>query len=131
MSKVKYSVNVLLVSNLEQSKEYYKNVLDCEVTDWYVTRDDFALGFKLMEANHPDDVQPNKPGKGQSIPWDTYAYIESHDELDELYNQVKEKGANFAQESTTINFDWGLWKEFAIKDPDNYVIAFGSGKINK
>jgi lactoylglutathione lyase len=130
MSKVNFSVKVLLVSNLEKSKEFYLNVLGCEVTDWWAVRDDFALGFKLIQANHIEDVNPNKPGKNQNVSWDTYAYVETHNKLDELYKEFKEKGAQITQEPIISEADWGSWKEFAIKDPDNYVIAFGSGKKN-
>ncbi|WP_256762161.1 VOC family protein [Cohnella sp. WQ 127256] len=128
MSKIQFSVQVLLVSNLEVSKAYYEDVLGCEVTDWWAVRDDFRLGFKLIEANDPSDISPNKPGKGQDKSWDSYAYVETHNDLDEIYRQLKERGATIEQEPETYNFDWGTWKEFSIKDPDQYVIAFGSGK---
>ncbi|OPA80522.1 glyoxalase [Paenibacillus selenitireducens] len=128
MSKVGFSVQVLLVSNLEQSQAFYRDVLGCDVTDFWAVRDDFALGFKLMQADQAEDVKPNKPGRGQLIPWDTYAYVETHQELDQLYQQLKDKGAGIVQEPSTTEADWGSWKEFAIKDPDSYVIAFGSGK---
>ena len=130
MSKVGFSVNVLLVSDLEKSKEFYKNVLDCDVTDFWAVRDDFALGFKLIQAKNIEDVQPNKPGKDQEVSWDTYAYVETHNDIDNLYEQLKSKGAQIIQEPKTFEFDWGSWKEFSLKDPDNYIIAFGSGKKN-
>lgn len=128
MSKVQFSVQVRLVSNLERSKEFYATVLGCEVTDWWAVRDEFALGFKLIQAAHTENVQPNPAGQGQIIPWDTYAYVETHHELDDLYEELKGKGAEFVQEPDLQEADWGSWKDFAIKDPDGYVIAFGSGK---
>ncbi|MCD9025456.1 VOC family protein [Cohnella silvisoli] len=128
MSKVQNSVQVLLVSDLEISKAFYRDVLECEVTEWWAVRDEFGLGFKLIEANHPDDITPNTPGKGQDKSWDTYAYVETHIELDELYKQLKDRGAKINQVPEIYDFEWGSWKEFSIKDPDNYVIAFGSGK---
>lgn len=130
MSKVKFSVQVLLVSNLEKSKAFYRDVLGCEITDWWAVRDDFSLGFKLIEANNPEDVSPNKIGKGQDKSWDSYAYVETHSDLDELYKQLKDKGATIKQDREIYDFDWGSWKEFSIADPDNYVIAFGSGNKN-
>lgn len=130
VSKVKFSVQVLLVSNVEKSRAFYRDVLGCEVTDWWAVRDDFALGLKLIEANKPEDVTPNKIGKGQNKCWDTYAYVETHIDLDELYIQLKNKGATIHQEPEIYDFDWGSWKEFSITDPDNYVIAFGSGNKN-
>ncbi|TCZ80141.1 VOC family protein [Paenibacillus albiflavus] len=128
MSKVKFSVQVLLVSDLARSQNYYRDVLGCEVNDFWAVRDEFALGFKLMQANDPADVQPNKSGKGQLIPWDTYAYVDTHDELNQLIEQLKSNGAKFIQEPVAIDQGWGIWKEFAIEDPDGYAIGFGSGK---
>ncbi|MEK4296461.1 VOC family protein [Paenibacillus sp. FSL R5-0914] len=57
-----------------------------------------------------------------------HAYVETHPELDELYEELKGKGAEFVQEPDLQEADWGNWKDFAIKDPDGYVSAFGSGK---
>lgn len=54
--------------------------------------------------------------------------METHPELNELYEELKGKGAEFVQEPDLQGADWGSWKDFAIKDPDGYVIAFGSGK---
>ncbi|WP_442601772.1 VOC family protein [Paenibacillus sp. KN14-4R] len=130
MSKIQFSVQVLLVSDLERSKRFYEHVLGCEVTDWWAVRDDFALGFKLMQAFSIEDVRPNKAGKGQVVPWNTYAYVDTHVELDALFHELQTKGAEFVQQPVVEEQGWGAWKEFAIQDPDGYVIAFGSGKRN-
>lgn len=59
------SLKVLLVSDLEKSQIFYQDVLGCEVTEWWVIRDGFTgLALKLLQANAPDDVRPNKPAKG-------------------------------------------------------------------
>lgn len=130
MNKIEFSVQVRLVSNLEKSKQFYEEILGCDVTDFWAVRDDFALGFKLLEAESADDIKPNKTGKNQAVPWDTYAYVETHGDLDELYEEFKGKGARIIQEPVIEEADWGDWKEFVITDPDNYAIAFGSGKKN-
>ncbi|MCJ8013563.1 VOC family protein [Paenibacillus sp. KQZ6P-2] len=131
MSKIQFSVQVLVVSNLEQSRAFYQDVLGCEVNDWWAVRDDFRLGFKLIEAKSTEDIQPNKIGNGQEKVWDTYSYVETHHDLDELYKELKCKGAIINQEPELYDFEWGSWKEFSIKDPDHYIIAFGSGKKNE
>lgn len=120
------SLKVLLVSNLEKSKQYYRNVLGCEVTDWWVIRDGFTgLGIKLLQANSPEDVRPNSFSKGSSQPVpDIYCYVENWAALDDLYIEFKEKAAIFVIEPW-IDEEVGPWKEFAIFDPDNYCIAFG------
>ncbi|MGN7358390.1 VOC family protein [Paenibacillus sp. SAF-054] len=128
MSKVEFSVQVRLVSDLAASKAFYEKVLGCEVNDFWAVRDEFALGFKLIQAAELRDVEPNKQGKDQPLAWDTYAYVETHGDLDQLYEELKANGARFIQEPVLTEADWGAWKEFTIADPDNYSIGFGSGK---
>ncbi|MBY0148731.1 VOC family protein [Neobacillus niacini] len=125
------SLKVLLVSDLEKSKQYYRNVLGCEVTDWWVIREGFTgLGIKLLQANSTEDVRPNRLEKGFSQPApDIYCYVENWAALDELYMEFKEKAATFVIEPW-IDEEAGPWKEFAISDPDNYCIAFGGTNKN-
>ncbi|MEH7305833.1 VOC family protein [Neobacillus drentensis] len=127
MSKqIHSSLKVLLVSDLERSKTFYRDVLGCEVTDWWAIRDGYTgLGVKLLQANSLEDVCPNKPAKGDmQVAYDIYCYVENWTELDELYTEFKEKRATIVIEPW-IDSDSGPWKEFAIVDPDNYCIAFG------
>jgi lactoylglutathione lyase len=119
--KVENSLTVLLVSDLEKSKEYYQQSLGCDVTDWWAVRDDFGLGFKLLQASNPNDVRPNKDT------WNTYAYVKDHDTLDVLYQELKSNGAIILQEPRLSEEDWGTWKDFSVQDPDGYIIGFGSG----
>lgn len=125
------SLTVLLVSNLEKSKQYYREVLGCEVTEWWVIRDGFTgLGIKLLQATSPEDVRPNRSARGytHTAP-DVYCYVENWTVLDELYAEFKEKGATVVIEPW-IDEEAGPWKEFAILDPDNYCIAFGGTNSN-
>ncbi|RSD29313.1 VOC family protein [Mesobacillus subterraneus] len=119
------SLKVLLVANLEKSKEFYKEVLGCEVTDWWVLRDGFTgMAMKLLQAGNPQDVRPNPPAAGEELGFDLYCYTEDWESLDELYEEFKVKGAFIAKEPW-VDENNGPWKEFAIKDPDGYCIAFG------
>ncbi|MEH7436924.1 VOC family protein [Neobacillus drentensis] len=120
------SLKVLLVSDLEISKKFYADVIGCEVTDWWAIRDGFTgLGLKLLQANEPEDVQPNRPAKGDQLPVaDIYCYVENWSALDELYEEFKTKGAKVVIEPW-VDPQAGPWKEFAIVDPDNYCLAFG------
>jgi lactoylglutathione lyase len=119
------SLKVLLVSDLERSKEFYQEVLGCEVTEWWVIRDGFTgLAIKLLQAETPEDVVPNKPAKGEKVGFDVYCYVENWDELDQLYHEFLANGAKIAIEPW-IDPENGPWKEFAIHDVDHYCIAFG------
>lgn len=121
-ARVENSLTVLLVSDLEKSMKYYEEALGCEVNEHWAIRDNFGLGFKLIQAQDPDDVRPNKGT------WNTYAYVQTHEELDALYEEFKQHGAIIASEPVVSEHDWGAWKDFAVRDLDGYVIGFGSGK---
>jgi lactoylglutathione lyase len=126
--KVENSLKVLLVSDLEKSKNYYRDVLGCEVTDWWAIRDGLnGLGFKLLEAESKDDVRPNKAPKGSKYASDVYAYVANWEELDALFHELKSNGALVAYEPYIQDFGWGMWKEFAVNDVDGYTITFGAG----
>ena len=77
-TRIENSLTVLLVSNFEKSKKYYEDALGCEVNEHWAIRDNFGLGFKLIQATDIEDVRPNKGT------WNTYAYVKTHDELDAL-----------------------------------------------
>ncbi|MDN3018393.1 VOC family protein [Paenibacillus sp. BSR1-1] len=119
-NQIHSSLKVLLVSDLEKSKAFYRDVLGCEVTDWWAIRDGLTgLGVKLLQAISPEDVYPNrKPAP------DIYCYVENWTALDELYEEFKAKGAKMVVEPW-IDPESGPWKEFALVDPDNYCLAFG------
>lgn len=120
-AKIENSLTVLLVSDFERSKLYYEKALGCEVNEHWAIRDDFGLGFKLIQAADPMDVRPNKGT------WNTYAYVRTHEELDALFAEFKGNGAIIVSEPFLTEHDWGVWKEFSIRDLDGYVIGFGSG----
>ncbi|KAA0547160.1 VOC family protein [Bacillus sp. BGMRC 2118] len=124
--KIHSSLKVLLVSNLEESMKFYKDIVGCEVTEWWAIRDGFTgLGMKLIQAESKDDVHPNGLERKNNNPIpDIYCYVENWVALDELYEEFKSKGAKVVIEPWIDN-EGGPWKEFAIVDPDEYCIAFG------
>jgi lactoylglutathione lyase len=123
-AKIENSLTVLLVSDFEKSKKYYEDALGCDVNEHWAVRDDFGLGFKLVQAKDLEDVRPNKGT------WNTYAYVKTHYELDALYGELKTNGAIVVSEPKVTEYDWGAWKDFSVRDLDGYVIGFGSGNKN-
>jgi lactoylglutathione lyase len=124
---IENSLKVLLVSDLEKSKNYYRDVLGCEVTDWWAVRDGLnGLGFKILQAESNEDVSPNKAPRGSDYASDVYAYVANWAELDALFDELKMKGAIVAYEPYIQDFGWGKWKEFAVNDLDGYTITFGA-----
>jgi catechol 2,3-dioxygenase-like lactoylglutathione lyase family enzyme len=120
-AKIENSLTVLLVSDFEKSKKYYEEALGCEVNEHWAVRDNFGLGFKLVQAKDMKDVRPNKGT------WNIYAYVKTHDEIDVLYHELKTNGAIIVTEPTVTEYDWGTWKDFSVRDLDGYIIGFGSG----
>ncbi|KQL53129.1 hypothetical protein AN964_06145 [Heyndrickxia shackletonii] len=120
------SLTVLLVSDIEKSMAFYQDVLGCEVNDWWALRNDsLKLGFKLLQAKENQIISPNS--SNNEVIWDAYAYAYDFAALDQLHNEWKQKGAKIVQEPVVTEFDWGAWREFAIEDPDGYVLAVGTG----
>ena len=120
------SLTVLLVSDMEKSKAFYQDILGCEVNEWWALRNDtINLGFKLLQANENQAISPNSTE--DEVVWDAYAYPDDFATLENLYHEWKQKGAPIVQEMAEYEFDWGTWKEFAIQDPDGYVLGIGSG----
>ena len=119
------SLKVLLVSDIERAKNFYSEVLGCEVNDWWVVRDGFSgLAIKLLEAHDHRDVRPNSPPSGMEHGMDLYCYVENWQALNELYREFKAKEAKIVIEPW-VDENNGPWKEFALEDLDGYCIAFG------
>ena len=76
-------------------------------------------GFIFMLQQGPDgqSITPNRAQEGY---WDAYVWI--HD-ADALYAEYKERGA-VIDYAPCIRAEYDM-KEFAVVDPDGYVLAFG------
>jgi catechol 2,3-dioxygenase-like lactoylglutathione lyase family enzyme len=119
------SLTALMVSNKERSKQYYRDVLGFDVTDWWAVRDGLkGLALKLLQAKDLLSVRPNSPEQGATRAYDVYAYVENWAELDRLYDEFAGKGAIISGEPIVYP-DGGPWKEFIVQDPDGYNLAFG------
>jgi len=119
------SLTVLMVSELERSKRFYREVLGFDVTDWWAVKDGLqGLALKLHQVPSGERARPNPPEQGADVGVDVYAYVEDWASLDGLYEEFVKKGAVVAREPT-VYADGGPWKEFVVEDPDGYHLAFG------
>jgi catechol 2,3-dioxygenase-like lactoylglutathione lyase family enzyme len=119
------SLTVFMVTDLERSKQYYREILGFDVTDWWAQRDGLqGLALKLQQAPYLSGASPNPPEAGSDTGVDVYAYIEDWTALDQLYAEFTSKGAKIVREPV-IYADGGPWKEFVVEDPDGYHLAFG------
>lgn len=123
--KIKGASIVFLVADLKRSSEFYRDVLEFDyeeigigdIKHIHVTRD--KLTFILHQASHSGDVRPFSSLSG-GPQWDAFVYS---DTVDLLFEEFKTKGVEIAY---GFNRD-PTWNEFAIKDVDGYVVAFGGG----
>jgi len=128
------SLQVRLVSDLEKSQRYYRDVLGCKVDNWgHAERDGMII--ILQQASSQEDVRPNALSKkrqdyptgweGPNFGWDTYIHV-SWDDFDFLVEEIRGNGGFIAVEPFTDTH--GIWefKNTCIKDPDGYNIVLGS-----
>jgi catechol 2,3-dioxygenase-like lactoylglutathione lyase family enzyme len=133
-ARIGNALQVRLVMDLSQAKEYYQNKLGFSVDGWgHAERE--GVGFLLQQADRQEDVRPNAKAAGRECPnnwhgpvsgWDTYAYSD-YDGVQQLYEEFAAKGAIIAYEPQIEDMGAMKWKEFAVKDLDGYVIVFGGG----
>lgn len=119
------SLTVLMVSDLKRSQAFYRDVFGFDVTDWWAERDGLrGLALKLFQAPDPSHVRPNPPMEGTETGVDVQVYVDTWADLDRLYQEFKENGADIAQ-APRVYEAGGPWKEFIVRDPDGYAFAFG------
>jgi catechol 2,3-dioxygenase-like lactoylglutathione lyase family enzyme len=117
------SAPFFLVGDLQKSLDYYCDCLGFSRPKLWGTPPDFAMPsrdgfiFMLKQAKTSTYVSPN--GKKDHY-WDAYVWI---NDADALFGEYQQNGATIDYEICIQN-EYDM-KEFAIKDPDGYVIAFG------
>ena len=113
---------LFMVKSLSRSLDYYCDVLGFERPQLWGDPPTFAMphrdGFTIMlkEAAVNQSIAPNGVGDH----WDAYVWIE---DTDQLFAEVKDRGATIDYEPC-IQREYDM-KEFAVVDPDGYLIDFG------
>jgi catechol 2,3-dioxygenase-like lactoylglutathione lyase family enzyme len=112
-----------LVTDLQASLDYYCDRLGFDRPKLWGNPPEFAMpqrdGYIIMlkQAKDPNDVSPNGPKGGY---WDAYVWIT---DADGLFSKFDDNGVVFEYEPC-IQHEYDM-KEFAVRDPDGYIIAFG------
>ncbi|MBD3921946.1 hypothetical protein H8B09_24505 [Paenibacillus sp. PR3] len=63
---------------------------------------------------------------GSPTSWDTYAYSDFNG-VQSMCEEFKDKGAIIAYDPIVEDMGSMQWREFAVRDLDDYVIVFGGG----
>ena len=80
-----------------------------------VSRDGFPLMLRLVED--PSRVIPNEKQGGT---WDAFFWV---DDVEALCAELRGRGADVVY-GPVVQTDYDM-KEFAVRDPDGYVLGFG------
>jgi len=80
-----------------------------------VSRDGFPLMLRLVED--PSRVIPNEKQGGT---WDAFFWV---DDVEALCMELRGRGADVVY-GPVVQADYDM-KEFAVRDPDGYVLGFG------
>jgi uncharacterized glyoxalase superfamily protein PhnB len=109
--------HVLAVPELQKEKDYYINKLgfveDFPMEGWAF----LSLGdFKVMLGECPDDAKARDTGCHS---WYAHVIVE---DVDALYEDVKERGATILSEIG--DRPWDI-REFSVETPDGHRIVFG------
>jgi catechol 2,3-dioxygenase-like lactoylglutathione lyase family enzyme len=111
-----------LVPDVAATGAYYERVFGFHCEYAAGEPPEFAIyslnGLPLMFRRAPDPALIS-PNERQGGTWDVFYWVEA---LDPLFEELKGRGAAFAY--LPVVQPYGV-KEFAVRDPDGYVLGFG------
>ena len=117
---------VFLVRDIIKATAYYRDILGFEFDKIWgcppcfcmAGRDDITI--MLSEAPARFELKPNSSADAEGQSWSAYIWV---NDAGHLFKEFKSKGARIAYEPL-IKEEYGM-KEFAVRDLDGHVIAFG------
>ena len=110
--------HVLAVKDLAVSAAYFKDKLGFDLDFTAPGWEFLSFGiFKVMLGECSDAMWAHETGDHSYF---GYAFAE---DVDEVYNDLKTRGAEFTQQPPT-NKPWGL-REFGVVTPDGHRIMYG------
>ena len=117
------SAPYFIVRDLLTSIKYYHEILGFDDPPLWGDPPTFAMPqrdgfiFMLKQAEEGTEIKTNRDQSGY---WDAYVWIQ---DADALFAEFQASGA-IIDYAPHIQHDYDM-KEFAVRDPDGYVIAFG------
>lgn len=115
---------VFLVKNIVKAAEYYRDVLGFDFKRYWGDPPNFCMPARdglsvfLQEVDDPARVRPN--GGLHEVMWDAYFWVK---DADGLFEEFRRNGAWVAYEPLIKQLY--QMREFAVRDYDGYVLAFG------
>ena len=114
---------MLLVADVGDAAYYYSERLGFEVRRYvanpthyaYASRDDCHLHFACFKDARP---RPNSEAAPPDM-FDVYVYV---DDVQALHEELVGRGAEILHAPTEMAYGT---REFRVRDPDGYILAFG------
>ena len=121
MARLEGLAPVLVVPEVEESLEYYREKLGFETREWepspaqygYAERDDCHIHF-----NHGEQPRPNHEVVQPDL-FDIYMRV---DDVNALHEELEGRGADLLH--APIERPWNML-EIRVQDPNGYILAFG------
>ena len=121
--QIRMTAPLFLVKDLHASVDYYHDALGFDRPKLWGEPPNFAMpardGFIVMLRQAAADMTILPNGSQQGC-WDAYVWIR---DADELFAEMKGNGA-IVEYEPCIREHYDM-KEFAVRDPDGYILAFG------
>ncbi|MFI5175523.1 MAG: VOC family protein [Terriglobia bacterium] len=120
------SAPYFFVSDVVKAAEYYRDVLGFADPRVWGDPPEFCMprrdGFIVMlsQVRDPSRISPNGKINGHPETWDAYFWI---NDAEALFQEFKNRGASVVYEPCILELY--EMKEFAVRDLDGYVLAFG------
>jgi|SRR5579871_1377810 len=114
---------MFLVADIQRSVRYYRDVLGFAVERIWGDPPSFAMPIRdgltvmLLEVADKSRIRPNGTD-GES--WDAHFWVR---DADQLFRELAARNVTIAY--APLDRDYYGNREFAIYDPDRYLIAFG------
>ena len=126
--RLRHVAPMFFVRDVVAATEYYVRALGFTQPPYWGDPPAFAMPsrdgvvFMLKRAGHGDPIRSNSPGaRSGDGGWDAYVWV---DDARALHAEMAAAGAEVAY-APRLQDSYGNW-EFAVRDRDGYLIAFGS-----
>lgn len=125
-AKIIGSAPLFLVTDVVKAAEYYRDILGFNYQGLWNDPPNFCMPKRdnfivmLLQIETASNALPNSKIESDSSTWDAYFWI---DDADKLFNEFKANGVQIVYEPTVR--EYYDMKEFAVKDLDGYILAFG------
>ena len=126
--RLRHVAPLFFVRDVVAATEYYVRALGFTQPPYWGDPPAFAMPgrdgvvFMLKRAGHGDPIRSNNPGAHSGDGgWDAYVWV---DDARTLHAEMAAAGAEVAY-GPRLQESYGNW-EFAVRDRDGYLIAFGS-----